>query len=55
LRAAEKPVREFIQVAEYHEIFSKVFEAFRLNPRSNSGITGNSGNTPEGPAHGDGK
>jgi hypothetical protein len=56
LRAAEKPVREFIRVAELHSTFSKVFEAFRLNPRFNSGIlTGDSGNIPEQSVHGDGK
>jgi hypothetical protein len=47
IRAGEKPMREFIQTAKIHDIFTTVFRAFKLNPRSISGIARDcSGNTP---------
>jgi hypothetical protein len=33
LRAAEKPMREFIQTAKIHEIFSRIFTIYGINPR----------------------
>lgn len=49
-------MREFIQVAKYHEIFSRVFGAFRLDPRQKAdSAKADSGNTPVELAQGDGK
>jgi hypothetical protein len=33
LRAGEKPMREFIQAAKIHEIFSRIFLVYGINPR----------------------
>lgn len=47
LRAGEKQMREFIECAKIHEIFSSVFRAFGVSPRSKPDqVLVNSGNTP---------
>lgn len=48
MRAGEKLMREFVKVADLHEKISRIFQAFKLNPRSNLESTKSLyGNTPE--------